>query len=97
MFDKKELYKFIEKNKKELDQYLRKYKSCYGFISFMPSSYRDIINEDDIERVVMCVIDYLQYKECEELPIMNFDSSIIYSNIKYSEDLEIKILENEKN
>lgn len=80
--DKRKLNKFIKENKDLLNEYLKKYESRSGFISFTPSSYNELIKCEDIERVVMCVLDYL-LKDIDKNPIYDFDSSIIYDNLIY--------------
>jgi hypothetical protein len=80
---KKELDKFIKENRDWLDVFLEKYSSRDGFISFTPSSYGQLISEDDTERVVMCILEYL-LKDDEQFPLQDFDSyEIIYNNLIY--------------
>lgn len=79
---KKKLYEYIEQEKEGLDKYLEKYRSCDWFISYTPSNYRELVHEEDIERVVMCVVDYL-LREYEWEPMYEFDYEIIYRNLIY--------------
>jgi hypothetical protein len=74
-----------DKQKKWLDEYLSKYKSCDWFMSWTPSSYWELMREEDFERMVMCVLDYL-LKDSEEDP-MYWDNlyEIVCNNLIYPE------------
>lgn len=94
------LIKFTQDNKDELDKFLEKYSSRDGFVSFTPSSYRELMkiapdknpqredyhetNDDtDIERFVMCIIDFM-LKDFDENPYDDFDSSIVYEHLTHN-------------
>lgn len=80
--DKDKLWAYVEENKEGLDKYLKKYDSCDGFISFTPTSYHELKNEEDFERVVMCVLDYL-LDGFEDSPQYYFENGIVYDNLIY--------------
>ncbi len=80
--DKKKLLDYVENNKDGIDKYLEKYKSRDWFISFTPSSYSELRNEDDFERVTMCVLDYI-LKDIKLYPQEDFDYTIVYNNLVY--------------
>lgn len=85
-FNKKELYKFIKENEKELNKHLEKFASYDGFSSFTPSSYGALMKCEDIERVVCCVIDFM-LKDTEHEPRSEIDELYLcsFENLIYPE------------
>jgi len=52
-----------------------------------PSSYYQLVNEDDEERVVMCCIDYM-LRDYDDIPFLDFNYEVVYNNIKLIEEKE---------
>ena len=55
----------------------------------MPSSYHELRDEEDFERVAMSVLDYM-LKDYEVYPSEDFDDQIIYDNLIYPETEHVR-------